>query len=374
MKFSKNKIIVSALALAIGASLAGSVGSTIAWYQYSTRANVSFLGQASGISGNLQMRFKGEDDSKWRTKITYTELGAEIAAHGFGEKLVPMTYGAMDKDDALPENAYIQPIAGVADMSKWAKASKKNYAEFELELRYNERDGVKEGTPAKDEKNIAKDVYLSKLLIQEDYTNEAAEKEDLSDAVRIHIHAYKSDDEANTKQNRLISKQGGTAVTNGKLDLDGVDGLDKIYSGSDAGAEFGFGDGTTEDYVVYGSGVQTSYAAASEVNNNHKYLDANEEEQTETVYPALVNSDGNELKNLKYTGPSGEVDKKIGAVVEGEDAYLRVKVTIWVEGWQKLSDHATPTASYKAIWNPNQYIDSKFDVGIQFAVQDIFAE
>ena len=72
MKFSKNKIIVSALALAIGASLAGSVGSTIAWYQYSTRANVSFLGQASGISGNLQMRFKGEDDSKWRTKITYT--------------------------------------------------------------------------------------------------------------------------------------------------------------------------------------------------------------------------------------------------------------------------------------------------------------
>ena len=285
-----------------------------------------------------------------------------------------MTYGAMDKDDALPENAYIQPIAGVADMSKWAKATKKNYAEFELELRYNERDGVKEGTPAKDEKNIAKDVYLSKLLIQEDYTNEAAEKEDLSDAVRIHIHAYKSDDEANTKQNRLISKQGGTAVTNGKLDLDGVDGLDKIYFGSDAGAEFGFGDGTTEDYVVYGSGVQTSYAAASEVNNNHKYLDANEVEQTETAYPALVTSDGNELKDLKYTGPSGEVDKKIGAVVEGEDAYLRVKVTIWVEGWQKLSDHATPTASYKAIWNPNQYIDSKFDVGIQFAVQDIFAE
>ena len=74
MKLNKNKIIVSALALAIGGSLAGSVGSTIAWYQYSTRANVSFLGQASGISGNLQMRFAGEGANAWRTRITKEEM------------------------------------------------------------------------------------------------------------------------------------------------------------------------------------------------------------------------------------------------------------------------------------------------------------
>ena len=74
MKLNKNKIIVSALALAIAGSLVGSVGGTIAWYQYSTRANVSFLGQASGVSGNLQMRFAGEDGTKWRTRITKEEM------------------------------------------------------------------------------------------------------------------------------------------------------------------------------------------------------------------------------------------------------------------------------------------------------------
>ena len=386
MKFNKNKIVVSALALAIGTSLAGSIGSTIAWYQYSTRANVSFLGQASGISGNLQMRFANDDSAgnTWRTRITYTEIENKLIAGGYlnDKKVTPMTFGAMDKDDDIPMDSaatpaplgYVQPIFGVADMSKWAKASKKHYAQFELELRYNERDGVKEGNPEADEKNVAKDVYISKLLIQEDYTNEAAEKEDLSEAVRVHIHAYKSDDEANTKQNRLISKNGGTTVTNGKLDLDGDGADDKAYSGTDDGAEFGFGQGTTEGFITYGNGAQVSYAAAEEVNNNHKYLDAAEEEQTETTYPVLVKSDGNALTDLKYTGASGEVDKKIGSVVEGEEAYLRVKVTIWVEGWQKLSDYATPTAHYKAIWNAAQYANSKFNVGIQFAVQDAFAE
>ncbi len=376
MKFSKNKIIVSALALAIGASLAGSVGSTIAWYQYSTRANVSFLGQASGISGNLQMRFKDEGDDAWRTRITYTELETKLVAGGYlnDKKVTPMTFGAMSKDDDLPENGYIQPYYGVADMTKWAKASKKHYAQFELELRYNERDGIEEGTPAKDEKNVAKDVYLSKLLIQEDYTNEAAEKEDLSDAVRVHIHAYKSDDEEHTKLNKLISKQGGTAVTCGKLDLDGDGANDKVYTGTDAGAEFGFGQGTTENEITYGSGLQTSYSANTAITENHSYLDAFEHPQTETTYPALVSSDGNKLTDLTYNNGTSNVDKKIGSVVEGDEAFLRVRVTIWVEGWQKLSDHATPTANYKAIWNAAQYADSKFDVGIQFAVQDAFAE
>ena len=383
MKLNKNKIIVSALALAIGGSLAGSVGSTIAWYQYSTRANVSFLGQASGISGNLQMRFVGEANTAWRTRITYTEIENKLIAGGYlnEKKVTPMTFGAMDKDADIPMDGattpaplgYIQPAFGVANMSQWTKATKKHYAQFELELRYNERDGVLD-TNDNDEANVQKDVYLSKLLIQEDYTNTSADKEDLSDAVRVHIHAYKSTDEANTKVNKLISKTGGTTATSGKLDLDGLDGNDKAYTGTDDGAEFGFGNGTSLEDVVYGSGVQTAYAANENVINNHKYLDANGDEQTETTYPALVTSNGNELKNLKYNDGTNDVDKRIGNTEAGEDAYLRVRVTIWVEGWQKLSDHATPTANYSSIWNAAQYANSKFNVGIQFAVQDAFAE
>ena len=369
MKLNKNKIIVSALALATGASLAGSVGGTIAWYQYSTRANVSFLGQSSGVSGNLQMRFSDEGADAWRTRITYTELNTKLGLGGYAQNVVPMTYGALDKDAALPEKAYVQPIAGVADMTKWNAASKKHYAQFELDLRYEERDGVKENSV--DGKNVAKDVYLSQLLIQEDYSNAAAEKKDLSDAVRVHIHAYKSDAEETVKADKLISKNGGTTATSGKLNLyNNANGAnDQAYTGN----EFGFGEGNSLQDVVYGGGVQTAYAANKAVNDAHNYLDANEQEQTETAYPALVGNDNNKLTDLKYTGPSGEVDKKIGSTVAGDQAYLRVKVTIWVEGWQKLSDYGSP-AKYSAIWNEEKYINSKFNVGIQFAVQDAFAE
>ncbi len=371
MKLNKNKIIVSALALAIGGSLVGSVGSTIAWYQYSTRANVSFLGDASGISGNLQMRFSDEDNDAWRTKITYTELNAKLAAGHYAEKIVPMTYGEMDKDADIKENAYIQPTYGIGDMAKWAKADKKHYAQFELDLRYVERDGEKQN--GVDEKNVAKDLYLSKLLIQEDYKNADNEKKDLSDAVRVHIHTYKSDDEANTKQNRLISKQGGTTVTCGKLDLDGDTLPDKAYSGAADGAEFGFGENTAESFVIYGEGAQTSYATSAAINASHKYLDADEVEQTDTAYPALVNSENNKLTDLKYNDGNADVDKKIGSLVAGSEAFLRVRITIWVEGWQKLSDYGNP-AKYSAIWDEVKYIGSQFDVGIQFAVQDAFAE
>ena len=81
MKLNKNKIIVSALALAIGTSLAGSISGTVAWYQYSTRANVAYVGEASGFSSNLQMRFANDDseDNIWRTRITWEEMNTKLA-------------------------------------------------------------------------------------------------------------------------------------------------------------------------------------------------------------------------------------------------------------------------------------------------------
>ena len=45
----KKKIIVSALTLIAGFGLAGSVTSTIAWYQYSTRTNGALVGVSGGV-------------------------------------------------------------------------------------------------------------------------------------------------------------------------------------------------------------------------------------------------------------------------------------------------------------------------------------
>ena len=373
MKLNKNKIVVSALALAIGTSLAGSIGSTIAWYQYSTRANVSFLGQASGISGNLQVRFQGQtQESDWKTKLTYTELATYLAGTAYDKDVQPITFGGFDKDGDLPEKAYIQPAAGVKLMSNWKQAEAKHYVRIPLQFRFVERDG-KLGDNNKDDKNVEKDVYLTKLLIQPDAsnaTNENGAKADLSEAVRVHIHAYKSNDEENTKVNKLISKTGGSTATSGKLDLDGEDGVDKSYA-TDSD-EFGFTNGEATEIMYGDDGVQTAYAA-KDAQGTHTYYAADGSTSNENTVPALataVDDNGNntlKLSNLTY--PNSTDSKKIGKVEAGDDAYLNVDITIWVEGWQKLSDGAA-TPTYSSIWDAAKYAESKFDVGIQFAVQE----
>ena len=428
MTLNKNKIIVSALALAIGASLVGSVSGTVAWYQYSTRANVSFIGQAGGISSNLHMRFKGENDSAWRTRITWQEMNANLAANDFAQKIVPMTFGGLDKDDALPAYGYTQPLPGQGAMTSWNKASKKNYAQFTLQLRNISREG---GVAA----NNAEDVYLSKLLIQEDAKNDANGKEDLTNAVRVHISST-----YNSGTNKLISELGADTLTNGKLDIDGDGKADKGYPEGD---EFGFGytgDERNElSYVQYGDdGVQSSYANASDVVagtkwtqgeldavvpaavgktvedwkvepvvgvhwtqeeiDNSQYgdpangktvddwkvepvvgvhftqeeIDTAEAAQGKTVDdwkikptdPILVHSVGNKLYNSSAEDESEAfaANKLIGQTLASESDYLEVTITIWVEGWQKFNNNA--------IWDAVDYIDSQFNVGIQFAVQD----
>lgn len=342
---NKNKIIVSALALAIGGSLAGSVGSTIAWYQYSTRANVSYIGEASGVSSNFQMRFKSEsaDEEAWRTRITWDEMDAELHNGGFAEKLVPMTFGKLNKDDPLPAKGYTQPAPGVGDMTKWIEATEKNYAQFTLQLRNINREGA---TAAND----AQDVYLSKLVLQKDLKTPTG-KEDISNALRVHISSVAG----STTKNKLISKLGGDTKTSGKLDIDGDGHNDQAYPEDD---EFGFGyDGDNHvalEDVIYGdqnndkvdNETQASYSAS------YQSSDAN---------AFLVYSENNILYN-DQTKSVLDNAKSIGQTLEGSSGYLEVTITIWLEGWQEFED--------SAIWNATKYVDSMFDVGIQFAIQD----
>ena len=414
MKLSKNKIIVSALALLIGTSLAGSITGTLAWYQYSTRANVSFIGESSGISGNLQMRFASQSNNAnaWRTRITWQEMAAELSANGhhYAEKMVPMTYGAMERDDALPAKGYYQPKYLQPNMNKWFEAQEKHYAQFELQLRYNERDGVKEGEVGqeKDDKNVEKKVYLSKLVLQPDENNGG--KSDLSSALRVHVSSsYKEMDRTTdpehpvlnaqaTNKNKLISKNGGATLTEGYLDLDNDNADDQDYPQND---EFGFSyqrdnnssyilDNSSNPIrnslskVVYGEGAQISYAAKStyvEADRDNKYLPFGKENvagnyEEAAIYPALADASGDALDGLKFDKlldgseeghTDDDTDKLIGQTMESETEYLSVKVTIWVEGWQKLDGK---NGGQSAIWDEFKYINSSFNVGIQFAVED----
>ena len=419
------KIVIPSITIALAAALAGSISGTVAWYQYSTRANVAYLGTSGGTSGNLQMRIKGTD--KWITRLTVSDIDTYLHNSGFATKLMPITAGAVDKDGALPSDFYVNPVAGRGPYAKWLKASTTNYVQIPLELRYVERDGVYTGVNGDgqkfDEQEVARDVYLSDLLIQEDRLNEEG-KSDLSDAIRFHISSYQTevkidsetsemvlDDnnqpiyvaKAGSSINRLISKNGGTTIVEGKLDLDGDGELDKGYVGGDDK----YGDFGRDDLVdiIYGKNFpytmpdpedpeadpiptpalkQTAYHARKNnfdlVNKeNASYYDAENVEQVEEedIYPAVVKSNtaNLDLEKLSYTprpivdenDPEAEpiqqapVSKKIGTTIENDpnpvvlddgdeetedisfhvNNYLNIVITIWVEGWQKF-DYELP--------------------------------
>ena len=347
MKLNR-KIIIPAATLLIGLALAGSATSTIAWYQYSTRTNVAYLGTSAGTSGNLQVKIRDYNGigGDWGTRLEYSDVDTYLSS----KKIAPVTTGAMAKDAALPVDDqqalkfYSNPVAGFGPLSQWKRATAANYVVLPLSLRYVERDGVKENSV--DDKNIAKDVYLSDLLIQNDYSNAASEKRDLSSAIRVHLSVYQGTDKANAK-NFLISNVGGETETVSELDLDGTPGADKDYSqeGAPAGAEYGFGGEYNAPTIKYGevpgatSTKQVSYAKDDVVVSGAK-------------------------TNASFASDN---TKKLGSTVAGSDSYLNIDVTIWVEGWQKLPKSSTDE-TLDAIWSAD-FIGSKFDVGMQFAVQ-----
>ena len=53
---NKKKIVVSALAIAMGAALAGSISGSVAWYQYSTKAAAQIAGTSAGTIGELEIQ------------------------------------------------------------------------------------------------------------------------------------------------------------------------------------------------------------------------------------------------------------------------------------------------------------------------------
>ena len=46
--YNAKKVVVSVLALAMGAGIAGSISGSIAWYQYSTRTTAQLQGVSAG--------------------------------------------------------------------------------------------------------------------------------------------------------------------------------------------------------------------------------------------------------------------------------------------------------------------------------------
>lgn len=382
MKFNKVNFVVTALSMCCGAALLGSVSSTIAWYQFTTRVSAVIVGASTGEKSNLRIRIKGTEN--WNTDLTFRDIEEYLASVSKSQRITPITSGFMNADDPIKidedgnmvfyQNPNEEDVERVNYLSpSWRRADDSMYVSIPLELSYIQKN---------DDNNqfLEKDVYISNLLIQEDYKNRNNAKKDLSEAIRVHICSYQSNNQQSTELNKLISKNGGTILTEGHLDVGGDGDLDEYIEGHH-GPDYGFDD--EEDieryYVTYGEGTQTSYSNQYDIkNNSYKTLDG--QIINEKVYPSVVKSieDSNVLdeEDFEYQkeGEAAKTSKCIGKTVAFEDeqneAYLNVVMTIWVEGWQPFPSPTTADPNAKSpIWNASDYIGSMFDVGIEFAVQ-----
>ena len=323
----KKKIIIPAFALLIGTALAGSVSSTIAWYQYSTRTTAAYVGFTSGASENLQMRFKKANQGAevgWTSRITYQQMEDYLNDVNIGYDMLPITSGALDKDAALSGNFYQNPIAGIQAQTSWKPATAANYVVIPLEFRYVKRDGQIEN--GADAEFVNKKVNLIDLHIAQRFGDEN-DHSDISDAMRVHFSAINDSDDATDPDNftnMLVSKNGGTIDTHGQLDLDSEPGNDYTY----AQDKYGF-KSQEKSYIDYGAGQQSAYAIPTD--------------------PVEI-------------GTTGAVAGK----------YLSVNITIWVEGWQKLEQPAEPgqQAQESAIWDLEQFVASEYEIGFEFEAVD----
>ena len=386
MNINKAKFVVTTLAICCSASLLGSISSTIAWYQYSTRVSAVIVGASTGDNSNLRLRIKGTN--KWISDLTFRDVNNYLTSVNKGQRVTPITAGVMSADDAIkldddgevvfyqnPDEETVERVS--YDDPCWRRADDSMYVQIPLELSYIVK-------ADKREKFLEKDVYVSNLTIQADYrnkTNADGVKKDLSSAVRVHLNSYQSDNRQNTSFNRLISKNGGTILTEGHLDADGDGNLDEYIEGHTGPIYDGFNndDEVERHYVIYGQGLQTCYSTKFDIEDG-SYKTLQGETVNEKIYPAVVKSLNNSTVldegDFEYQkeGEEQPTSKCIGKTIAFEDeqneAYLNVVMTIWVEGWEPLSSPTTndPNA-VSSIWNASDYIGSMFDVGIEFAVQ-----
>lgn len=368
MKIKKKSIIIPAFTLLIGASIAGSVTGTVAWYQYSTRVNGALVGVSGGTSENLFMRIGS--DGEWSSRLTKEDIKAylDLDTVDFNGELLPVTSGNMGKTDKLAK-LYKNPIYGVQGKYEdvWLDADASSYIVLPLQLRYEERDGQKD-TSGVDARNIAKDIYLSDLYIAGSASNEANEKMDLSSAIRFHISAYQDGATDAEKVNRLLSKNGGTTETHGSLDLDDDGSDDLLYGEGDRATKYGFTSNPNLNKIDYGFGSQVAFTGNSlqDLSNQAYYAADGEAKSDANVYSLIADNSTHPLDKTTY----GENDdsKSIGKTVESETEYLNVVLTIWLEGWQPLQKSSTDTSKV-ASWDIAKYLGSSFDVGFEFTAE-----
>ena len=318
-----NKIIIPAAMLAVGVALVGSVSSTLAWYQYSTKAQAAYIGTSVGQSENLEIQKK---DGHWASNLPSSEVEKLAGADLAPKNLIPVTPG-ISGDGNLAKNAALPAIAdfensietGVAGYGNQRGDITANVVQFTLKIHYKKTDSQVAYE--------AKKLKLVDLTIADSTANSQVNQGDLYKAIRVHFSAGES--HRLYANNGVAADETITTATSGNLDTVNSGSYDKAL-----GYEW---ETQNQDPVVYG------IAGSEQVAYNTSYSD-----------------------NLNW---------EIGTLPTTEEG-LSLTVTIWIEGWQKLSglplDNADDSGEHptSAMWDPQKYVNKKFNVGMRFQAVD----
>ena len=337
MKTNKKHIIIPALMMAVGVGLVGSISGTVAWYQYSTRVQVSYIGASAKCTENIQMSLDG---STWKSEFATADIIAGAAEKKNGTKFQPVTPGtkhdlAVSTEDSVPDNFKGHPIYQYFNYTDWQKAPDNSYLQFDLWFRVID---VDENATSENARNfLAKNLYFADFVLDFTPTKEGVtDTASFKNAVRIHFED-KTEGVSNPK-NILLSNTAGETRLGGKLDLNGDNAFDKTQGyewTTPAPEEAEYGDATIK---------QTTAAIA-----DYTGIVANGDLTPATnALGKTVAGTGSAVKHLHYT------------------------VTIWLEGWHGTT--STPATSAAAsMWDVAKYIGS-FNLGMRFGITNYGGE
>lgn len=318
MKTRKTKLAAIMLSSARGLAFIGSIGGTIAWYQYSTLATAAVSGSSAKCTENLQVAVGTGEGLTFKSSLTTNDISDYLQnTRAEADKetvtvLKPVTAGNQKKDATL-NGLKSNPVYQHGPYADWEDAVNTDYVTFPLTFRVLDIDGNSGDTLLDRDSKLG----LSDITIEgkDAAGNEAEGKADISSAIRVHFSSKDGDDDVN----RLVSKDGSETVTHGPLDLNDDGDVDTM-------AKYEWDQGTAIDYGSAGS-KETSYSASN---------------------ISVKDADG-----INYTN-------YIGVIPANQT--LTVNVTIFREGWHVLE------GSTSAIWDATKVIGANYRVGRSFEI------
>ena len=383
---TSRKLIITSLALLAGASLVGSITGTVAWFQYATRAQVAYTGLTAHCTKMLEISV--DNGNTWKTEIGKDELAPLM-------NFAPVTTGSQAMDEAISvkektsstefeddgitpkvyrSQFYKQPTPRQGLYSNWLLADPANFAQFDILVRSRDID---EKANSEKPNLLVNDVYLTDLVIQDASSNGSL---DLSNAIRVHFATSYIDAGTEKHEYALFSKETNSIDVGGFLDVDNNGELD--YNGYDFNGEHCvYGGGTNSvvrdpesDAVISETlsdlPTQTSYSIKDE-------RDPGSESSPNPNYHGIFakEADGNIIDGKSFGKTSATVES-------GTQTYLKITVTIWLEGWSVLQHGAVPASSQSSssesgepqatqsnIWDSEAYTKKSFNVGMTFGVK-----